>query len=67
MKPNGFTLISFCLKEEELEKVGTGPLSEESTERWDTPFNMATNAYKKRPLDKPPMSAGRISGFGLNM
>ena len=44
-----------------------GPSSEGSTERWDTPFNRATNAYKKRPLDKPPTSAGRTSGFGLNM
>ena len=66
MKPNGFTLISFCLKEQELEK-STGPSSEGSTERWDTPFNRATNAYKNRPLDKPPTSAGRLSGFGLNM
>ena len=66
MKPNGFTLISFSLKEKELEK-STGPSSEGSTERWNTPFNRATNAYKKRPLEKPPTSAGRMSGFGLNM
>ena len=68
MKPNGFTLISFCLKEDELKKASTaGPSSEGSTERWDTPFNRATNAYKKRPLEKPPTSAGRMSSFGLNM
>ena len=68
MKPNGFTLISFCLKEDELKKVSASrPSFEGSTERWDTPFNRATNAYKKRPLDKPPTSSGRMSGFGLNM
>ena len=50
-----------------MEKVGTGPSSGGSTERWNPPFNRATNAYKKRPLDKPPTSAGHISGFGLNM
>ena len=51
-----------------MQKASTaGPSSEGSTERWDTPFNRATNAYKKRPLEKPPTSAGRLSGFGLNM
>lgn len=41
--------------------------SEGSTEPWDTAFNRATNAMKKRKLDLPPTSAGRVSGFGLNM
>jgi hypothetical protein len=54
-----------CLKDEELKKVGAS--SDGSTEPWDTPFNRATNAYKKRPVDEPPTSAGRVSGFGLNM
>ncbi|KAK1611783.1 hypothetical protein QYE76_035456 [Lolium multiflorum] len=30
-------------------------------------FNRATNAYKKRDLDKPPTSASRVSGFGTSM
>jgi hypothetical protein len=44
-----------------------GPSSQGSTEPWDTPFNRATNAYKERDLDKPPTSAGRVSGFGTSM
>jgi hypothetical protein len=58
----------FCLKDDELKASSTaGPLSQGSTEPWDTPFNRATNAYKKRDLDKPPTSAGRVSGFGTTM
>ena len=41
--------------------------SQGSTERWDTPFNRATNRYKKRAVDKPPTSCGRVSGFGTSM
>ena len=41
--------------------------SEGSREPWDTAFNQATNAMKKRELHLPPTSAGRVSGFGLNM
>ncbi|KAK1662833.1 hypothetical protein QYE76_050992 [Lolium multiflorum] len=44
-----------------------GPSSQGSTEPWDTPFNRATNKYKKRELDKPPTSGGRVSGFGTSM
>jgi hypothetical protein len=37
------------------------------SEPWDTPFNRATNAIKKRPKNKKIMSAGHVSGFGLSM
>lgn len=57
-----------CLKDNELKGSSTaGPSSQGSTEPWDTPFNRATNAYKERDLDKPPTSAGRVSGFGTSM
>jgi hypothetical protein len=36
------------------------------SEPWDTPFNRATNAIKKRPKHKKMTSAGRVSGFGLS-
>ena len=36
-------------------------------EPWDTVFNRATNAYKKRDKGLPPSSAGRESGFGTSM
>jgi hypothetical protein len=41
--------------------------SQGSTEPWDTTFNRAMNAYKKRPTSEPPTSAGRVSGFGTSM
>lgn len=44
-----------------------GQSSQGSTEPWNTAFNRATNAIKKRDLDLPPTSSGRMSGFGLNM
>jgi hypothetical protein len=57
-----------CLKDDELKASSTaGPSSQGSMEPWDMPFNRATNAYKKRNLDKPPTSAGRVSGFGTSM
>jgi hypothetical protein len=36
------------------------------SEPWDTPFNRAMNAIKKRPKNKKMMSAGHVSGFGLS-
>jgi hypothetical protein len=35
-------------------------------EPWDTPFNRATNAIKKRPKHKKMTSIGHVSGFGLS-
>ena len=49
-----------------MEDLAKNPESEGSHEPWDTAFNRATNAFKNRPLDLPPTSAGRVSGFGLN-
>jgi hypothetical protein len=57
-----------CLKDDELKASSmASPSSQGSTEPWDTVFNRATNAYKKRDLDKPPTSAGHVSGFGTSM
>lgn len=57
-----------CLKDDELKASATaGPSSQGSTEPWDTPFNRAMNKYKKRDLEKPPTSAGRVSSFGTSM
>jgi hypothetical protein len=36
------------------------------SEPWDTPFNRATNAIKKRPKHKKMTSDRCISGFGLS-
>ncbi|KAM0915755.1 hypothetical protein ACQ4PT_010616 [Festuca glaucescens] len=52
--------------DEELKAARAEDLSSQgSTEPWDTTFNRATNAYKKRLKFEPPTSAGRVSGFGL--
>ncbi|KAK1619469.1 hypothetical protein QYE76_024986 [Lolium multiflorum] len=54
--------------DDELKASSTaGPSSQGSTEPWDTPFNRATNKYKNMDLDKPPTSAGHVSGFGTSM
>ena len=36
-------------------------------EPWDTVFNRATTAYKKRDKGLPLSSAGRVSGFCMSM
>ena len=57
-----------CLQNEELAaERAEDSSSQGSTEPWDTSFNRATNAYKKRPKFEPPTSAGRVSGFGTSM
>ena len=47
--------------------ANAGQSSQGSTEPWDTAFNRATNIFKDRDVDLPLTSAGRVSGFGLNM
>jgi hypothetical protein len=45
-----------CLQNEQLAAADRPEesSSQGSTEPWDTTFNMALNAYKKRPLSEPP-------------
>jgi hypothetical protein len=58
-----------CLQNEKLAAADhpNESSSQGSTEPWDTTFNRALNAYKKRPLSEPPTSAGRVCGFGTSM
>ena len=55
------------LQENELNATTNTSDSQGPTEPWDTLFNRATNAYKKREKWMPPMSTGRVSGFGTGM
>ena len=54
------------LQEEELNATAIES-SQDSTEPWDTVFNRATNAYKKRDKGLPPSSASCVSDFGTSM
>ena len=58
-----------CLQNKELAAADRpeDSSSQGSTEPWDTTFNRAMNAYKKRPLSEPPTSAGRVCGFGTSV